>query len=178
MERVMSVEEKIRRATEIYERRKQGETRPIAKVKVNNKKDIKLLKKMLIQLLICTSIYLIVYTIQNNQYIFSKDFITKVNEILSYDTNFPKIYEDIKNYILALFNKNQENTTNTQAIGGAQESTNQEQNVENTTKQENSQENQTNENQTSKVNNLSRRRARHNKHKKYNNIYKTSSRNN
>ena len=47
MERVMSVEERIRRAEEIYEKRRQGETRPITKVSVNNiqKKDIKLLKK-------------------------------------------------------------------------------------------------------------------------------------
>lgn len=173
MERVMSVEEKIRRATEIYERRKQGETRPVAKVKVNDKKDIKLLKKMLIQLLICTSIYLIVYTIQNNKYIFSEDFISKVNEILSYDTNFPKMYEDIKNYILTIFNKEQENTTTNQAIGGAQESTNQEQNVENTIEQENLQENKTSENEMAKAQNLSRRRTRYNKCKKYNNIYKT-----
>ncbi len=35
MERVMTVEEKIRRAEEIYERRKQGEIRPVAKVTVN-----------------------------------------------------------------------------------------------------------------------------------------------
>ena len=45
MERLMSVEEKIRRAEEIYQRRRQEETRPIAKVSINDKKDIKLLKK-------------------------------------------------------------------------------------------------------------------------------------
>ena len=45
MERTISVEEKIRRAEEIYERRKQGNSRPIATVNVNNeKKDVKLLK--------------------------------------------------------------------------------------------------------------------------------------
>ena len=48
MEKVMTVEEKVRRAEEIYERRKQGETRPVAKVSVSDKKDIKLLKKMII----------------------------------------------------------------------------------------------------------------------------------
>ena len=78
MERVISVEEKIRRAEEIYQRRKQGEIRPIAKVTVNEKKDIKLLKKMIIQILICVGIYLLIYTIQNNEYIFSEDFINKV----------------------------------------------------------------------------------------------------
>ena len=47
MERTMSVEEKIRRAEQIYERRKQGSDKQIATVSVNNeKKDIRLLKKM------------------------------------------------------------------------------------------------------------------------------------
>ena len=82
MERTLTVEEKIRRAEEIYERRKQGETRPIAKVNVNEKKDIKLIKKMLIQILICVAIYLIIYTVQNSQYVFSNDFIQKVKDIL------------------------------------------------------------------------------------------------
>ena len=51
MERVMSVEERIRRAEAIYEKRKQGENRPITKVSINNqKKDVKLLKKMIIQI--------------------------------------------------------------------------------------------------------------------------------
>ena len=75
----MSVEEKVRRAEEIYERRKQGETRPVAKVSVSDKKDIKLLKKMIIQILVCVSIYLIIYSIQNNQYIFSQDFLNKAD---------------------------------------------------------------------------------------------------
>ena len=36
MERAISVEERIRRAEEIYEKRKQGLNRPIAKLNVNN----------------------------------------------------------------------------------------------------------------------------------------------
>ena len=48
MEKAMSVEEKIRRAEEIYARRHSNDIKPSATVKVNdysNKKDIKLLKK-------------------------------------------------------------------------------------------------------------------------------------
>ena len=112
MERVISVEEKIRRAEEIYQRRKQGEIRPIAKVTVNEKKDIKLLKKMIIQILICVGIYLLIYTIQNNEYIFSEDFINKANEILSYDTNFTELYETIKNKFLDLTKVKTENQDN------------------------------------------------------------------
>lgn len=123
MERVMSVEEKIRRAEEIYERRRQGQTRPVAKVTVNNKKDLKLLRKMFIQILICVSIYLVIYAIQNNQYVFSNDFINKANQILSYDTNFIELYNIIKSQVKNLTNKDIETTSNTEGIGGAEEIT-------------------------------------------------------
>ena len=98
MERTLSVEEKIRRAEEIYERRHSGEVRPTATLNVNNdgKKDIKLLKKLILQIVACLLIYLIVYTVQNNNYIFSDDFINKAKEILSYDTNFMQIYDNTK----------------------------------------------------------------------------------
>ncbi len=109
MERVMTVEEKIRRAEEIYQRRREGETRPIAKVAVNEKKDVRLLKKMVIQILICVTIYFIVYVIQNNQYVFSEDFINKANEILSYDVNFAQLYEMVKNNVMAFVNKEDQN---------------------------------------------------------------------
>lgn len=131
MERVMTVEEKIRRAEEIYERRKQGEARPVAKVAVNDKKDIKLLKKMIIQILICVAIYLIVYTMQNSQYVFSKDFINKANEILSYDTNFMELYEMIKGQVMSFIHQDtEENPSNDEAIGGAAEIQEESQNVE------------------------------------------------
>ena len=98
MERVMNVEERIRRAEEIYEKRKLGENHPITKVSVNNqKKDIKLLKKMLKQILVCILIYFCIYAIYNNKYVFSEDFIKKANEILSYDTNFGELYNNLKN---------------------------------------------------------------------------------
>lgn len=118
MERTMTVEEKIRRAEEIYERRRQGDTRPVATVNVREKKDIKLLKKMIIQLIICSLIYFGIYLIQNKQYVFSEDFLIKANEILSYDTNFYELYEKGKNQILNLIQK-QNNEQN--GIGGATE---------------------------------------------------------
>ncbi len=133
MERVMTVEEKIRRAEEIYERRKQGEARPVAKVAVNHKKDIKLLKKMIIQILVCVAIYLVVYTMQNSQYVFSKDFINKANEILSYDTNFMELYEMIKGQVMSFIHQDteEENPSVDEAIGGAEE-TQEEQEIQNT----------------------------------------------
>ena len=130
MERVMTVEEKIRRAEEIYARRKQGSNRQVATVNVSSekeKKDIKLLKKMIIQILVCVALYLIIYTIQNNKYVFSEDFTNKANEILSYDTNFSELYNNLKNSVINLFNKNNENgeeSNNVNAIGGAEENNN------------------------------------------------------
>ena len=161
MERALTVEEKIRRAEEIYERRKRAENgeMPIKMkddLKSNDKrKDIKLLKKILVQLLICSLIYTTFYLIKNNEYIFSNDVLKKANEILSHDTNFMELYENIKNGIINLFNsqnkeqeekqeeQKQEETNLNEAIGGAIETTenNNEQN-ETTQNQELSQEEQ------------------------------------
>ena len=111
MERTMTVEEKIRRAEEIYARRQAGSSTKTATVNINTntKKDLKLLKKMIIQIIISLLIYFTIYIIQNNNYIFSQDFINKAKEILSYDINFQATYENLK--------QNQNNS----AIGGANE---------------------------------------------------------
>ena len=107
----MSVEEKIRRAEEIYEKRKQGIEKPIATVNLdNNKKDIKLFKKMIIQIVVCSIIYFIIYTINSSNYVFSEDFINKANEILSYDTNFFIIYQNIKESIEEIMNNKKQDS--------------------------------------------------------------------
>lgn len=131
MERTISTEERIRRAEEIYAKRRQGNTRPIAMVNVNDgeKKDIKLLKKMIIQILICVAIYLIIYAIQNNEYVFSKDFTNKLNEVLSYDTNFTEIYNNVKSKVQGIIpnnetNQNQDQTQEEQNNNEGQESSN------------------------------------------------------
>ena len=57
-----------------------------------------------------------------NQYVFSEDFINKANEILSYDTNFMELYEMIKSQAMSFMNQDsEENTSNNEAIGGAEE---------------------------------------------------------
>lgn len=152
MERIMSVEEKIRRAEEIYARRQEGGQRKTTTVRINreeNKKDIRLLRKMIIQIIISLSIYLVVYTIQNSNYIFSEDFIKKANEILSYDMNFMKIFEDVKqnieDNIEKIKNYNQDG-----AIGGAEENI-----IEESNKNIQAEENiSNNENENNKENNL------------------------
>ena len=101
MERVMSVEDKIRKAEEIYYRRRNQEVTNTETIKksVKIKKDVKLLKKMIKQIIVCLIIYSIFYMIINNNYIFSEDFTNKVREILSQDINFAEIYSGFINII-------------------------------------------------------------------------------
>ena len=94
----MSVDDKIRRAEEIYYRRREQERpqneyqRYINNDKKQNKRNISLVKKMLIQIMMCLIIYSIFYVIVNNNYIFSEDFRNKAKEILNTDINFLEIY--------------------------------------------------------------------------------------
>lgn len=97
MERTLSAEERIRRAEEIYYRRRMQNLGVRVTANSSNsgtKPDYKLLKKMILQILICVMIYIIFYLVQNTNYIFSEDFINKTKEILSYDINFSKIYSE------------------------------------------------------------------------------------
>lgn len=105
MEKVMSVEDKIRRAEEIYYRRRQQEVpkKEIAKIPAKSKKNKKMVKKMTKQIVVCLLIYTIFYLVINNNYIFSEDFTNKARDILNQDIDFSKIYS----FIMTNFNKNE-----------------------------------------------------------------------
>ena len=142
MERTMSVEEKIKRAEEIYARRHEKDTKETKILNFNNSggtKDIKLFKKLILQIVACLLIYLIVYTVQNNNYIFSEDFINKANDILSYDTNFGQMYNDAKNAIINFFNGNSQN-----AVENNENNNDDQENLDNNENSDDSQENVTN----------------------------------
>ena len=138
MERTLSPEEKIRRAEEIYNRRRNQQVRTtVATVKVSDEKKYGLFKKMILQILICLVIYFIFHLIQSSNYIFSEDVINKAKEILSYDVNFQSMYQQFVEFVNTQINgnvekeeesdneqkeENQNNTTqevNNEAIGGA-----------------------------------------------------------
>ena len=103
MERILSDEEKIRRAIEISQRRNNNyKVSTTARVSVNEKKDYKLFKKMIIQIVICLLIYIIFYLISTTNYVFSADVIKNTNEILNYDINLQELYN---NFILFIFPK-------------------------------------------------------------------------
>ena len=126
MERTMTQEERIRRAEEIYSRRKRanGVRVSTSNVNKNEKVKISLFKKMLIQIAICIIIYVICYVIKNSNYIFSDEVLNKTKEFLSYDINFGHIQNSISSFInenkdkysfLSIFetkedNENSENT--------------------------------------------------------------------
>lgn len=129
----MSVDEKIRRAEEIYYKRRESNiprTENIREVS-HKRKDIKLFKKMIIQIIICLIIYSVFYSIINNNYIFSEDFTNSAKQILSKDIDFSQIYNIIVNKINELFpEEKQQETTNSEQvenqtseenIGGAEE---------------------------------------------------------
>ena len=105
MERAISSEERIRRAEEIYNRRRMqtGVRVPSSRVNTYNRNEsfpdkYKLYKKLILQIAICFVIYFIFYLIKNSNYIFSEDFINKTRELLAYDINFSNIYNTAIEY--------------------------------------------------------------------------------
>jgi len=103
----MSVEDKIRRAEEIYNRRREREYKVTnTRVSVENRKETnsqnvnKKLKKMIIQIIVCMLIYICFYYIINNNYIFSEDVKNKCREILDYDISLSQMYNNVSNYFV------------------------------------------------------------------------------
>ena len=142
MERILSQEERIRRAEEIYNRRRYENRynanqyayierrRDSAKPNsVKTKK--KIVKKMMLQIVICTIIYFAFYFMNNSKLIFSEDVNTKTKELLSYDISLSNIeenqyFKNIKEYFNGLIGRIKNN---------GEESRNQE--TENVTNEEN-----------------------------------------
>lgn len=117
MERTVSLEERIRKAEEIYKRRKMqsGVRVPTSTVNTQKKVEYRMFKKLILQIVICLLIYLIFYLIKNSNYIFSENVINKTREFLSYDINFEQLYYQAQNY----YNDNIKSI-----IGNLQEETN------------------------------------------------------
>lgn len=111
MERVLNQDERIRRAEELYARRKmQFNNRTCATVNVEKKKKRKYRKKLIIQCIICIVLYCCFYVINNVSEIVSKDVIYKISDILEYDINLQELYNM---YINKNSEKNVETNENT-----------------------------------------------------------------
>lgn len=100
MERVLSQDERIRRAEEIYARRRmQTINRTSATVNVENSNNNKLTRKLIIQSIICLVIYACFYGIKNIQNIVPAEVMYKIADILEYDINIEEWYGHFSNYI-------------------------------------------------------------------------------
>ena len=108
MEKTISQEERIKRAEEIYYKRKlnNGSIRmPSSQVKNDKeKRQITLYKKVFIQILICILIYLIFSLIKEANYVFSDNVLNKTKQFLNTDINFENITQNISRF----FNENQD----------------------------------------------------------------------
>ena len=139
MERTMTVEEKIRRAEEIYNRRNQNQyiyssTRP------KEKKSQSLTQRMIKQIIICFLIYGIFYVVTNREYYLSQEFQAKVEQVASQNETTKQAYnwlkENIQKYLIKQNEpKNQENKTKNENSKNIENTENAE-NVENTSTEE------------------------------------------
>ena len=107
LDRVLSDEQKLRKAIEISQRRNNYYKSTYVRPENNeiNKKEYKLFKRMFIQIVICLFIYGGFYIISNRNNIFSSNIIEKTNLILSYDVNFKEWCEKGKNSVNGFINK-------------------------------------------------------------------------
>ena len=121
MERVISENEKMRRAEEIYNRRREQTVRvPTSRVNKsdNNKKSLNKIQKLILQVCICILVYVSLYIIQNSNYIFSESVINKTRDILCYDINLQEKAGQFIDYVKnsTFFSSNQTDDENNGGI--------------------------------------------------------------
>lgn len=113
MERAMSVEERIRRAEDIYNRRNGVYVKsPTINSKPKNTSKKRNVKRLLMQIFVCLSIYVIFYAVTNREYIFSEEFRNSVNTFFTEKINSPEIYSKVKNFVLSFFEDDEKDSDN------------------------------------------------------------------
>lgn len=145
MEKSISQEERIRRAEEIYSRRRynnrygeslyrSGETRNRYQPQETRKIKDKMINKMIIQMIVCVIIYTCIYMLQYSNYLFSKDMMDKTKEVLSYDISIENLYNKSNEFFLNLqkkINWGVNNEPNDNGNEEAQDQNTEETNIEN-----------------------------------------------
>ena len=107
MERVLNQDERIKRAEELYARRRlKLQERASATVNIEKEKKNKPTKKLIVQFLICIILYVVFYMAKNIPNIVSQDVMYKISDILEYDINFQELYNKYNSYIKKLDEKN------------------------------------------------------------------------
>lgn len=109
----MSQEERIRKAEEIYYRRKaQGVRVSTSSVNAGKANKVSLGKKMVIQILVCLVIYCAFWFMQGKTDIVSQNLLNNTRQILNYDINLVKLYNDSLAYFNSNFNNIIKNNIN------------------------------------------------------------------
>ena len=109
----MSVEEKIRRAEEIYNRRNGRESYRYPSAS-KEKKGPSLMSRMIKQIIICFIIYGIFYVVTNREYFLSQEFQTKVQESAAQNETLNQVYQSIMGYFQKYFSVGMPENTSTQ----------------------------------------------------------------
>ena len=99
MERTLSVEERIRRAEEIYNRRYGNNYYDTYLNKSKNKKSHGLGRRLLKQIIVCSLIYCVFYVVSNREYYLSKEFLDKVQEVSSKNVVLNNTYNYVMGYV-------------------------------------------------------------------------------
>ena len=94
----MTVEEKIRRAEEIYKRRS-GNNYTYKTSSQKNTKERSLMRRMVKQIIICFLIYGVFYVVTNREYFLSQEFKTEIEQLASQNETTKNIYNNINKYI-------------------------------------------------------------------------------
>lgn len=83
-------------------------------VNVSEPKNFKLLKKLVLQVIICTIIYYIFYLISTTNYSFSEGTLSKTEELISNDFDFYSVYSSFVNWANSYIygNENKEENKN------------------------------------------------------------------
>lgn len=115
MEKALNEEDRIRRAEEIYYRRRNNlNAQKTATVNLNPKKEYKLFKKVIIQVLICVLIYFTIYAMHANTDNFSVDSVSYIKNTMAYDADIGKWFEKTKNYLMGIYNSEPHKEQNVQ----------------------------------------------------------------
>ena len=138
MERIMNSDERIRRAEEIYNRRRNqnlGSSYRNTHIYGRERKRNRPLRKLIMQITFCVIIYVAILVIKNSNYIFTQEFLNSVKSVLNYDVELEKYYNKARDFFNSqeenknieeestptTKEENQINTQETENIGGANE---------------------------------------------------------
>lgn len=123
MDRAISVEERIKRAEEIYNKRN-GRYINTNETKKYKKKRGKV-KKLIMQMFVCLMIYLAFYIFTNSDYIFSEEFLNQIKGNFNQDSKIYSMYLNVKSFFQNKIStdntQNVENVVLEEGIGGAKE---------------------------------------------------------